>query len=105
MAGPDGLLIDLHGAVYIGALCLVLGVCMAVFQWTFLIAGYDDSPIPDAVAGRMVGVFLILVGLITASYGVALTQYRPPEWIGLLIAIAVIAATARLIYRLNTYES
>jgi uncharacterized membrane protein YfcA len=105
MAGLDGLLLDLHGAVYIGALCLVLGVCMAVFKWTFLIAGYDDSSIPDRMAGRMVGAFLILVGLVTAGYGVALTQYRPPEWIGLVIAVAVIAGTGQLIYRLNTYES
>jgi hypothetical protein len=105
MAGLDGLLIDLHGATYIGALCLVLGVCMAVFNWTFLIAGYDESSIPDRVAGRMVGSFLVGVGLVTAGYGVALTNYNPPEWIGLLIAVAVIAATGQLIYRLNTYEA
>ena len=105
MAGLDGLLIELHGAVYIGALCFVLGVCMAAFNWTFLIAGYDDASIPDRVAGRMVGTFLVGVGLVTSGYGVALTQYSPPEWIGLLIAVAVITGTGRLIYRLNTYEA
>jgi len=105
MAGLNGLLLDLHGAVYIGSLCVVLGFCMAVFNWTFLIAGYDDSTeIPATVAGRMVGGFMMLIGTVTASYGVILTRYGPPDWIGLLLALFVLAVTGQLIYRLNTYE-
>ncbi|MFT4946917.1 MAG: hypothetical protein ACI8TL_001155 [Natronomonas sp.] len=106
MAGLDGLLLDLHGAVYIGGLCVVLGVCMAVFKWTFLIAGYDDSAeIPEAVAGRMVGGFMVLIGVVTGGYGVVLTEYSPPDWVGLPLALFVLVATGYLVYRLNTYES
>lgn len=99
------LLLDLHGAVYIGGFCVVLGFCMAVFKWTFLIAGYDDSEIPDAVAGRLIGSFMFTIGVGTGAYGFALTRYNPPDWIGLVLALAVLIATGLLIYRLNTYES
>ena len=103
MAGLNGLLLDLHGAVYIGGLCVVLGFCMAVFNWTFLIAGYDGSTIPEGVAGRMVGGFMLLIGVLTTSYGVLLTEYEPPNWLGLVLAVFVLAATGGLVYRLNTY--
>lgn len=104
MAGLDGLLLDLHGAVYVGGFCAVLGVCLAVFKWTFLIAGYDDSEIPDRVVGRLVGGFMIGIGTATAAYGFALTRYDPPEWIGLVLAVTVLVGTGWLIYRLNTYD-
>ncbi|MXR51834.1 hypothetical protein GRX03_09475 [Halovenus sp. WSH3] len=101
----EELLLDLHGAVYIGGLCVVLGVCMAVFNWTFLIAGYDESEIPDRVAGRLVGLFMFGIGVVTAGYGAALTRYRLPDWTGLVLAVGVLFATGQLIYRLNTWGS
>lgn len=104
MAGLDGVLIDLHGAVYVGAICVVLGLCMAAFNWTFLIAGYDDLDIPKTVAGRMVGSSLLAIGALTVGYGVILTEYAPPDWVGLMLTAVVLAVTGRLIYRLNTYE-
>jgi uncharacterized membrane protein YfcA len=104
MAGLDGLLIDFHGAVYVGALCAVLGLCMAAFNWTFLIAGYDDSDIPQRVAGRMVGGSLLIIGVLTVGYGVILTKYAPPDWVGLTLTAVILAVAGQLIYRLNTYD-
>lgn len=105
MAGMEELLLDLHGAVYVGGLCVVLGFCIAIFNWTFLIAGYDESEIPDSVVSRLVGGFMLGVGAVTALYGYALTRYQPPDWIGLVLALGVLVGTGRLIYRLNTYEA
>jgi hypothetical protein len=52
----------------------------------------------------MVGGSLFIIGSLTVGYGVLLTEYAPPDWVGLLLTAVVLAVTGRLIYRLNTYE-
>lgn len=95
-------LLEAPGPIWIGLGLLVLGSLIRFGQWTFLIAGYDESTaVSEPVLARLVGSFVLRVGVVTVLFGYVAMQTRPASWLGLTVAALVVVATGRLIYRLH----
>jgi len=89
---------------YLGSVFVVFGYLLAVHEWAFLVAGYDDSSgIPREVVTDMVGRFALLVGLATIGFGAILRGSGAFDRYGPVFAVIVFLATFGLIYRLNAH--
>ncbi len=89
-----------------GGLLVALGYLIRFRGWTFLIAGYDDSvDIPADLAANATGNTMLRIGLGTVALGILEAVSDPPEVVWLVYIVAVTVDTARLVYRLNTYEA
>lgn len=98
--------LELPGAVFVGFALLALGLPIKFGQWTFLIAGYDESAaVPNSVIADLVGNFLLQVALVTLGFGYYLTQNSPDSWVALLFVVLVALGIWRLMYRLHSYET
>jgi hypothetical protein len=88
----------------VAALLVGLGALVRYRQWTFLIAGYDDtSPVPEEVAANVVGNLLLRVGLASAAVGAVAATVGASTLLVTVYTVAVLFAVARVVYRLNTY--
>lgn len=95
IGSPEGLLI--------GIVTLLLGYLIKYQEWTFLIAGYDDSSrVPKHVAADIVENFAIRVGIAVASFGAIVAVASVPEAIILACVAIIVLGTPRVIYRLHT---
>lgn len=92
-----------EGWFAVGGLFLVLAYLIKVREWTFLIAGYDETVnIPRGLAANVVGNFILRVGIAAVVIGVVGTVMEISN-LGLIFAAVVIIDLIRVIYRLNTY--
>ncbi|WP_115862816.1 hypothetical protein [Halorussus litoreus] len=88
----------------VGALLVALGALIKFRQWTFLLAGYDQtSPVPDDFVADVAGNTILRIGLAAVGLGVAFTLADPPSYLATVFEVAVLLAVGRLIYRLHTY--
>jgi len=93
----------------VGGILLAFAYLIKIREWTWLIAGYDDSiNVPHKTAAAIVGNFLGRVGI--ASCGIGIITAIPGSTIGtgglsLVFAVVVAIDSMRVIYRLNTYET
>jgi len=87
-----------------GAFVAALGALIRFRNWTFLVAGYDDSTdVPEDVVASVVGNMALRVGIAVAAFGVVASYVDPPTYLALVVGVAVVAEAARAVYRLNTY--
>jgi hypothetical protein len=87
-----------------GALLVVMGALIKYRGWTFLVAGYDETAsIPDDVVANVAGNTVLRIGIAVVVVGVVNVVTSPPSYLSLLVAGGIVLATARLVYRLNTY--
>ena len=102
MFGLPSIAIEYLGA---GALVIALGYLIRYREWTFLIAGYDDtSPVPSDVAANIVGNTVLRIGIAALVIGITFAVTDPPAILSGIFAAVVVLAVARLLYRLNTYS-
>ena len=89
-----------------GALVTLLGTLVKFAGWTWLLAGYDESSaaIPDDVVRDVAGNTLLRVGVALLVVGVVATVTTPPSYLGPVLAVGIVLAIARLVYRLNTWS-
>ncbi|SEO24444.1 hypothetical protein SAMN05216388_101012 [Halorientalis persicus] len=102
MLGLPSIAVEYFG---VAALLLVLGYLIRFREWTFLLAGYDEtSPVPSAVAANVAGNTVLRIGVAALVVGGAYAVTNPPASLSGLFAAVVVLDVARLIYRLNTYS-
>ena len=102
MFGLPSIAVEFLGA---GALLLVLGYLIRFREWTFLLAGYDEtSPVPAEVAANVAGNTVLRIGVAALVVGGAYAVANPPAYLSGIFAAIVVLDVARLIYRLNTYS-
>jgi len=88
----------------VGALLVVLGYLIRFRQWTFLVAGYDEtSRLPDGAVANIAGNTVLRLGLATLGLGVVFALADPPAYLPLVFGVVVLVAVVRLLYRLRTY--
>jgi hypothetical protein len=93
----------------VGGVLLVFAYLVRVREWTFLIAGYDDSvDVPREIAASIVGNLLARVGV--ASFLVGITAAMTTGGLDVtnlsfVFAVVVTIDSLRAVYKLNTYES
>jgi len=89
----------------VGAVLSALGALITFGGWTFLIAGYDEStPVPEDVAATMVGNTVLRLGVALLAVGAVGAVSGVPSFAGPLLAVVIVVAVGRLLYRLNTYD-
>ncbi|MFB6083358.1 MAG: hypothetical protein ABEJ94_03840 [Halorientalis sp.] len=99
--GLPSIAVEYFGA---GALLLVFGYLIRFREWTFLLAGYDEtSPVPAAVAASVAGNAVLRIGVAALVVGGAYAVADPPSVLSAIFTVAVLFEVARLLYRLNTY--
>ncbi|WP_135820934.1 DUF3784 domain-containing protein [Halostella litorea] len=87
-----------------GALVVAFGVLVRFRNWTFLVAGYDESTaVPEDVVANVVGNMLLRVGIAVAAFGAVASYVDPPTYLATVVGVLVAVEAARTIYRLNTY--
>ncbi|RXK51333.1 hypothetical protein [Halorientalis pallida] len=87
------------------ALLLVFGYLIRFREWTFLLAGYDEtSPVPAHVAASVAGNTVLRIGVAALVVGGAYAVADPPAYLSGVFAAVVFLDVARLLYRLNTYS-
>ncbi|SDF75266.1 hypothetical protein [Halorientalis regularis] len=102
MLGLPSIAVEFVGA---GALLLALGYLIRFREWTFLLAGYDEtSPVPSDVAASVAGNTVLRIGVAALVVGGAYAVADPPAALSTVFAAVVVLDVARLIYRLNTYS-
>jgi len=102
MFGLPSIAIEFLGA---GAFLLVLGYLIRFREWTFLLAGYDEtSPVPSEVAASVAGNTVLRLGLAAVVVGGAFAVADPPAYLSGVFAALVVLEIGRLLYRLNTYS-
>lgn len=89
-----------------GAVVTLSGVLIKYAGWTWLLAGYSESTaqVPDEVVREIAGNTLLRIGIALLAVGVLAAVTTPPSALDLVVAVAVVLAVARLIYRLNTWS-
>ena len=89
-----------------GALLTLLGILIKSIGWTWLLAGYDKStsPIPDEIVQDIAGNTLLRVGIALLAIGALTAVTTLPPYLHLVVAVVIVLAVARLIYRLNTWS-
>jgi len=88
----------------VGALLVVLGYLIRFRQWTFLVAGYDEtSRLPDDAVANIAGNTVLRIGLATIGLGAVFALADPPSYLPVVFGAAVLLAVVRLLYRLRTY--
>jgi len=93
----------------VGGVLLAFAYLIKIREWTFLIAGYDDTVhVPQKIAASIVGNFLgrvgvtsIIIGIITAI----LSSNSRTGGLSLVFAVVVAIDLMRVVYRLNTYAN
>ncbi|WP_121822618.1 hypothetical protein [Halostella salina] len=87
-----------------GAFVTALGALIRFRNWTFLVAGYDDSTdVPENVVANMVGNMVLRVGIGVSVFGVVASYVDLPTYLALVVEVVIVAEVVRTIYRLNTY--
>lgn len=89
-----------------GGVLLLFGYLIRVRGWAFLVAGYDDSvDVPEDVAANMVGNACLRIGIATVAIGGLQSVRDPTVLLWTIYGVAVVLASARLVYRFYTYET
>lgn len=90
-----------------GALVALLGALIKFIGWTWLLAGYSKStsPVPDEVVQDIAGNTLLRIGIALLAVGVLASVTTLPPYLNLVVAVVIVLAVARLIYRLNTWST
>ncbi len=94
------------GVALVGVVVAFAGYLIKYRNWTFLVAGYDDSvDVPEDAVADMAGNTVLRVGIAVVAYGALIAADLASSTLELLFGAAVVAAVVRLIYRLNTYDA
>jgi hypothetical protein len=92
--------------IVVGIIVLILGYLVKFRGWTFLLAGYDPTRITDEDAlADLAGGTLLRIGLVIISFGGLAAVGLTSPLIESLVAVAILIAVARLIYRSRRYTA
>jgi hypothetical protein len=88
-----------------GVLVTLLGILIKFAGWTWLLAGYSESTlaIPDEVVQDLAGSTLLRIGIALLAVGVLAVVTTLPTYLTIVVAVGIMLAVARLLYRLNTW--
>jgi hypothetical protein len=89
-----------------GVLVTLLGILIKFAGWTWLLAGYSESTsaVPDEVVQDLAGSTLLRIGIALLAVGVLAVVTTLPTYLTIVVAVGIMLAVARLLYRLNTWS-
>jgi hypothetical protein len=89
-----------------GLLVTLLGILIKFAGWTWLLAGYSESTsaVPDEVVQDLAGNTLLRIGIALLAVGVLAVVTTLPTYFTVVVAVGIMLAVARLLYRLNTWS-